>query len=353
MRNIIVLFILFGLTQNVLAQNSVFEKKASQIAQRIDSITSVEKRALKKELKRIDKKLDKKEFTAAEAEAEKKRIAEVYAERINNAVALEEQKLQTLIRNKVSGNIATNDDESNTSFSSIFGMDDNYYKDSITGLKVEKRWTSQFVVALGANIISGDTDGFYGDGFKTSPFGYGEVGFSFKYRLKESDNLWNLKLGFSTMIDEIRPEKDDDIFVTNGNQTTLQDSGFNIRRSYLSSVYIGLPVHLELDFSKPQFDKKTNQTYLRSQEGFRLGVGGFVAFRVATRQFIRYNDESGKRIRVNQNDSFNVNDVIFGPSAYVGFGDISIYAKYNVNAVFRNNPQDVNSLAIALRFDFN
>jgi hypothetical protein len=344
---IIVCIALLGLTQNGLAQSKIFEKRAAEIAHRIDSITIAEKSALKEELKKIDKKLEANQLSSEAALIEKKRLSELYAEKINTAVSVEEQKLQTLIRNKVSGNLSLNEEIEKKSFFSPF-TEDNYYQDSISGLKVEKRWTSQFVIALGANIFNDDANAL-----QNNPFGYGEVGFSYKYRFKEDSNLWNLKLGFSTMIDDIRSEADDDIFVIDGNQTVLEDSGLNIRRSFLSNVYVGIPVHLELDLSKPEYDKDAKQHYLRSQRGFRLGVGGFAAFRLATRQFIRYNDEDGKRISINERDDFNVNDFIFGPSAYIGYRDVSLYVKYNVNPLFRNNPEEVNSLALALRFDFN
>ncbi|MDB9755141.1 hypothetical protein OAB20_02485 [Winogradskyella sp.] len=65
-----------------------------------------------------------------------------------------------------------------------------------------------------------------------------------------------LKLGFSTFIDEIRPEADDDIFITDVNQIIVQDLGLNLRKSYLNNIYVALPIHLELDFFKPQFNKK-------------------------------------------------------------------------------------------------
>jgi hypothetical protein len=353
MKNSILLCVFLCLAQVGLAQTyKGFEKKAAEIAQRIDSIITVEKTALKKELTAIDKKLESKELSREEATAKKKKISESYAEKINTAVFAEEQKLQTLIRNKVNGTLLLDDGVDDKPFFSVFESN-NSYNDSITGLKLEKRWTSQFIIALGTNLFEGDDNGSYGDGFKTNLFGYGEVGFSFKYRLKDKSNLWYLKLGFATMVDDIRPDADDDIFVTNDNQTAVQDSGLNIRRAYLGNVYIGLPVHLELDLSKPKFNKDTKQSYFKSQQGFRLGLGGYAAFRISTRQFIRYNDDDGKRISVNQRDNFNVNNFNFGPSAYIGYGDVSLYFKYNVNPLFRNNSEDVNSLAIALRFDFH
>ncbi|WGD34675.1 hypothetical protein [Olleya sp. YS] len=350
----ILLAILFFYTQNILAQSNSFEEKAAQITSKIDSITSTEKSKLKEELKKIDEKLEKNEINFDDANKQKNTIAEYHAKQINDAVFVEEQKLQALIKNRVSGKLNLEEDvnkKSNRFFTPF--EDENYYKDSATGLKVEKRFTTQFVIALGLNIVLNDDKGFYGNGFKNNPLGYGELGFSFKYRLQEKSNLWNLKFGLSAMAYELRPKSNDDIVVTNQGLTTLENAGYNIKRSRFNNVYLGIPIHLELDFSKPQYDKKTNQTYLLSQRGFRLGLGGFFAIRVGSSQFIRYNNNEGRRIRLYEDGNFNVNTINFGPSAYIGYKDYSLYFKYDLNPVFKNNPQDINTFSISFRADLN
>lgn len=353
MKYLVFLFITFTSIQMSLAQNERFEKEASKIANSIDSISKVEKKALKKALAQIDKKLKKKDITVEEAEAQKKELAAYHSERINKAVSEQEQKLQTLIKNRVNGTLQL--EENGSSFTNSFTktFDElNYYKDSLTGIKIEKRWTSQFVIALGVNTILNGNDDFYGDGFKTNPIGYGEIGATVKYRLREESNLWNLKFGLMNMMGDITYNNDDDILVTNQGQTTLVDSGTNLRDARLSYFNLGIPVFLELDFSKPQYDKKTEQTYLRSQQGFRLGLGGFAAIRLFTRQYISYK-EDGKRITEIQWDDFNTNRFTFGLNAYIGYKDFSLFVKYDINPIFRNNPVDINNLAIGLRVDFN
>ena len=353
MNRIILLIIILSSTHILNAQNKLFAKQAEKIAQRIDSITISEKNILKKELKKIDKKLKNREISVETAEAEKKRVSEYHAKKINEAIALQEQKLKKLVRNKVNGNLKNEGGVVKRNRFVFPYFEENYVKDSVTGLRIEKRWTTQFVVAFGANKVLNDGGDFYGDGFKISPLGYGEVGFAFKYRLKEDSNLLNLKLGFSTMVNDMRPNRTNDILVTNGGQTTLQDSGLDIIRSKFSSLYIAIPVHLEFDFSEPKYNKKTKQIYLHSQEGFRMGFGGFFGLRLLTYQHIRYNDNSGKRIRLRQNDDFNMNTFSFGPSAYIGYKYYSLYVKYDANSIFKNNPNSINNLAIGLRFDFN
>ena len=353
MKHIALLLIALCSIQITLAQNERFEKEAAKIANSIDSISKAEKKALKKALAQIDKKLKKKEISLEEAKAEKNRLADYHAARINDAVANEELKLQNLVKAKVNGTLKPNDEEGSRT-ASIFSeiTKGNTYKDSLTGLKVEKRWTTQFVLAFGSGMVLNDDGGFYGDGFKFNPIGFGELGFTFKYRLIEDLTLWNLKMGFSVMNDQIIPKADNTILVNQQGQTTLQQSEFNLKRTWFNNLYLSIPVHLEVDLSQPQFDSDTKQTYLRSQRGFRFGLGGFVGLRVFTSQFIRYN-EGNERIRLHQDGNFNMNDIILGPSFYLGYGDISIYLKYNANSMFRNNPQDIRNLSIALRLDLN
>jgi len=350
MKHTILIFAMLCCTSYVMAQSKNFEEKAAIIASRIDSITTAEKSTLKKELKKLDKKVEKNEMTSEAAEVEKKRLASYHAKRINKAVFIEEQKLQALIKDKVSGQQEV-EKEDIPIFTSL--SKENYYQDSISGIKIEKRFTTQFVIAFGMHTALNDDGGYYGDGFKVNPLGFGEVGFTFKYRLKETTNLWNLKFGFSIYSDEIKPEHDNAILVINNDETTLQDAGFKIDKSRFTNMYVSLPVHLELDFSKPQYHGKTEQSYLRSQRGFRMGLGGYLGVRIYTQQFMKFDDENGLRTTLNQQDRFNMNNISFGPSAYVGYRDLSLYAKYSVSPTFKNNPQDINTLSIGLRLDLN
>ncbi|QXP78933.1 MULTISPECIES: hypothetical protein [Winogradskyella] len=340
-------------TSYLMAQTNTFEAKAAIIASRIDSITSSEKRTLKKEIKKLDKKVENKEITLESAVLEKKKLAAYHADRINSGVFSQEQKLQALIQDKVSGKLELNEDDNewNTPLISVF-EEENFYKDSISGLKVEKRLTTQFVLAFGINKILNDNSGYYGNGFKSNLLGNSELGFTFKYRFKEETNFWNLKFGLSMMVDDIRPKNDNDILVTNGDETTYQDIGYDLKRSRLDNLSIGLPVHLEIDFSKPQYHEKTGKTYLRSQRGFRAGLGGYFSVRLHTSQFIRYKQD-GSNFRLTEKDDFNMHTFNFGPSIYMGYRDVSLYVKYNVNPIFKNNPEDINKLSIGLRLDIN
>ncbi len=353
MKHFVIIGIVLCLTQTILAQNKTFENRTVKIAQRIDSIMTSEKAIMKKELKKIDDNQSKGALTSEEADAEKKKLAVYHSERINLAVAEEEKKMQQLIQDKVNNNLETRTETTrrgNSFFPDLSA--ENMMNDTLTGLKREKRFTSQFVLALGMSALVNNEDAYYGEGFKTNPLGSGEFGFSFKYRLKDESPLWNVKVGFSFMSSAFAPESDNDIFIKEGRETYVQDAGFDIKQARLGVLYMAIPFHLEIDLSKPQFDKNTKQYYLRSQTSFRAGIGGYFGVRLYTEHRIRY-DEDGKKIWVTERDDFNVNTFTFGPSAYIGYGDISLYGKYDMNPLFRHSPVDVNNLSLGIRFDFN
>jgi hypothetical protein len=142
------------------------------------------------------------------------------------------------------------------------------------------------------------------------------------------------------------------VFADINNQTVLVDAGVETKsnRTYFRNVYFVIPMHLEFDFSKTKMvdDKKI----FKSHTGARFGIGGFVGVNSNTKQFIQY-EQDGYRIRENQKGDFNVNDFTYGVSTYIGYKQTSLYLKYDLNPIFKNNPVDQNNISLGIRFDWN
>lgn len=83
----------------------------------------------------------------------------------------------------------------------------------------------------------------------------------------------------------------------------------------------------------------------------RIGVGGFVGFKLGTRQYLEYRDLDGIDIEEVQYDNFNMNTLNYGLSAYAGYGSTSLYAKYDMNPLFKNTK--TRNLSIGVRLDLN
>ena len=337
---------------------STFEEQAKVIAQNISKITAEEKEALKKEVEEINKLLETGTISSTVADERKIKAAEERAKNIETRVAQEQSKLDLLVKDQVDGKIASSPDSVNTSKSKVsitWDLDkdelDSWTRRSKS--KSEKRTTSQFVFAFGLNnlITEGDFDSLNDSDFKTWCSKFFEWGFTMKTRLIKDNNLLQVKYGLSFMYNNLRPT-DNRYYATNGNVTELLEfQDHDLRENKFRNSMIVLPLHLEFDFT-PKSVGSDGVTRFRTQKSVRLGIGGFTGLNFKSTQKLRW-EENDIRIKYKQKGDFNVNTFVYGLSGYVGYGATSIYVKYNLNELFKNNPVDQNNVSLGLRFDFN
>jgi hypothetical protein len=332
---------LLTLVNKVCAQEKTFEQKAKEIAVQIKTIAEEEKKALKGEVEALDKAVELGKMTKEEAATSKAKIAEERAKNIETKIALQEKALRDL----VNGNV--NVEESNDSLKkNSFG-----FKIKILDKnKSENRTTSQAVLATGFNNLV--TNNMVAN----SQFGYGrsvffEWGVTWNTRLSNSSNLLHLKYGAGFMYNQLHAT-DNRVFADSNNQTILVDAGVKTKanRTYFKNVYFVVPMHLEFDFSKSKIvdDKKV----FKSHTGARFGIGGFVGVNTNSKQFIEY-EQNGYKFKELQKGDFNVNDFTYGVSTYIGYKQTSLYLKYDLNPIFKNNPVDQNNISLGIRFDWN
>ncbi len=339
-----------------------FESRAKTISNNIENITKSEKEALKSEIEIVNKQLDKKEITFDQAMAKKQELAEIRAKNIESKVAIEQQKLNDLVKEKVDGKIAEveipksrrhgfsikygkKDSISNRQKSYNFGFKK---RDSVINWENKYRTTIQIVFATGLNNLVTNNSIFNSD-FRYFGSHFYEFGLTLNTRLSKTNNLLHLKYGYSVVFNNLRPT-DNREFVVSGNQTNLQTSPIKLEDSRFRNAQIIFPIHLELDFTKPKVLDK--QTIFDSHDAFRFGIGGYLGFTDETKQFSvisinKYVTESETK------GDFNTYDFIYGLSTYVGFKATSLYLKYDLNPLFRNNAIKQNNISLGIRWDLN
>uniref|UniRef100_UPI00404A6CF2 hypothetical protein n=1 Tax=Flavobacterium sp. TaxID=239 RepID=UPI00404A6CF2 len=350
----VVLFLSFLVKMQ--AQNT-FEYEAKKIADQIEAISTEEKQALKEEVEKINQMVENGTLTLAEAEDAKIKAANMRANNIEERVKEQNLKLAALVQDKVDGKLATSEDKDQNIIqigkSSIYIKIDNENKDTlkIKQRKGDRRTTSQFVLAFGLNnhIIDGDWASLEDSEFEAVGSRFLEWGVAWKSRLAKNNNLLHAKYGFSVMYNTVRP-KGNQSFVVDGNQTNLEESALDLRKSRFKNVQLVFPVHLEFDFT-PKKTAKDGSTYFKTQKSFRFGVGGYAGVNLKTKQILKTNDSGSNKIK--EKGDFNASDFIYGLSTYVGYRSTSLYLKYDLNPVFRSNPIDRNNVSLGLRFDFN
>jgi hypothetical protein len=336
---------LLTLVNKVCAQEKTFEQKAKEIAVQIKTIAEEEKRALKAEVEALDKAVELGKMTKEAAATSKAKIAEERAKNIETKIAAQEKALRDL----VNGNV--NEEESNDSLKkNSFAIPGGFKSKNYDKNKSENRTTSQFVLATGYNNLV--TNNMVAN----SQFGYArsvffEWGVTWNTRLSNNSNLVHLKYGAGFMYNQLHAT-DNRVFADINNQTVLVDAGVETKakRTYFKNVYFVVPMHLEFDFSKTKMvdDKKV----FKSHTGARFGIGGFVGVNTNSKQFIEY-EQNGYKFKEKQKGDFNVNDFTYGVSTYIGYKQTSLYLKYDLNPIFKNNPVDQNNISLGIRFDWN
>jgi hypothetical protein len=321
-----------------------FESQVKSISTSIESITKEEKEALKNEIEAVNIQLELNKITKDEADKEKQSLAEIRANNIEERVAIEQKKLEELVQKKVDGQIHFSD---STKVSYTFNFP--AMKVKLKNEKLEKRTTSQFVLAYGFNNLAtnkaiANSDYYY---WKSHFF---EWGFTGNTRIFKNDNLLHFKYGGSVMYNNICPTDNRYFVPTDNNQTNLEVFPYELECSRFKNVYIVAPLHLEFDFSnnKTTYGKSSFATH----KGLRFGLGGYSGFRIKSKQKLYY-DQGDDKVRIKTKGNFNANDFIYGVSSYIGYKATSLYVKYDLNPLFENNVVDQNNISLGLRFDFN
>ncbi|MCX2739356.1 outer membrane beta-barrel protein [Pontibacter anaerobius] len=134
---------------------------------------------------------------------------------------------------------------------------------------------------------------------------------------------------------------EDDIVVQDIDNRTFftVDSERNYEKSKLTHSSINLPLMATLEFEREN-----------GKDGFKIGAGPFVGYRLGSHTKLKY-EEDGKTEKDKTRDSFNLSDFQYGVEGIVGYGGIDLFAKYNMNNLFKNNrgPEE-NVLSFGFRF---
>ncbi|WP_350290482.1 hypothetical protein [uncultured Croceitalea sp.] len=352
---ILVGLMLFFLIQNVIAQNSDYQKKIEILKKQKEKITQQEKQALKLEIGEINKRVERGSISSSEAKELKMEIAKKRALNIENRLAIIDNKIALLERNEdvlVVGEAENSITELEIGLGRLIFDDPNFEirfgrKDRIKKYKYDRRTYSDFVMAIGLNnaIIEGQS-------LDDSPYKIGgsrffELGVQWRTRVFRNSNFMRLNYGFSFQFNGLKPDNNQ-FFLENGGQTELQEFDLQLRKSKLRMDNLVFPVHFEFGPSKFRETEKTIRYSIHKQ--FRFGIGAYGGFNIGTRQKLKY-DFNGERVKDKFKRDYNTSDLIYGLSAYTGVGGTLLYIKYDLNPIFKDAAVEQRNISLGLRFD--
>lgn len=314
-------------------------------------IEDFEKAILKQKITNINKKLDNDEITAEEAEQLKKEAAELAALNIKDRQVIVDNKIILLKRNgwydidnnidSYIGFVKRKEGGGNIGLVIKSGDDTPPKYDIRTGNKL------LFVIGFNNTIIDGQ--GLDDSPYELAGSGFVELGWVWQTRLLKDSNLLRLNYGFSFQWNKLNV-KDDLYYVQNGDETTLQEFPVGLIKSQFRVTNLVFPVHLEIGgWNKKDYG---NRVRYFNHDKFKLGIGGYGGFRIGTQQKLKYK-EDGDRVKDKIRRNYNASNFVYGLSAYVGIGDISLYAKYDLNPLFKDQAVDQNNISVGIRFDID
>ena len=327
--------------KNILNTDRAFIFKVRAIEKTIETITLDEKKALKVEVESVNDQLEQGLITSEKAADLKIKLAETSAQNIERRVAVANQDLKNLIQEKVDGKLKENDSIKEYYFS--------FMSMKLKPKPIEQRTSSQFVFATGFNNLITNKQAAHSD-FRYWGSHFYEWGLTFNTRIVKEHNLLHAKYGISLMYNNLRPTENR-TFVVDGNQTNLEVSPIHLEDSRFRNVYLVAPVHLEFDLSGTK--SKNDKKYFVTHKSLRLGFGGYSGVRIKSKQLLFYNDTDGNDVKNKTKGNFNSSDFIYGLSTYIGYKATSLYLKYDLNPMFKNNIVKQNNVSLGLRFDFN
>jgi len=308
------------------------------------SIKNDERALLKVEVEVINQRLDNREISQTEADRLKKEAAKIHALNIENRIAIVDNKIALLERNDYNFEL----EKENIVGISISNKSFNLQRKK-KPIKYDIRTSNDLLFAIGFNnaIIEGEK--LDDSPYKLGGSGFVELGWNWKTRLFKNSNFVRIKYGFSFMWNKL-DIKDNKYFVNNEGEITLEDFPYNLNKAKFRTTNLVFPVYFEFGPLR-KFERKTHIRYINNNK-FKIGIGGYAGFNIGTMQKLKYKKD-GKNVKDKLKGGYNTNDFVYGLGGYIGFGDTSLYIKYDLSPIFKDQVIEQNNISIGLRFDID
>ncbi|WP_029037197.1 porin family protein [Salinimicrobium xinjiangense] len=323
----------------VTAQEQTNREKIEQLEKQKEQIIAEEKEALKKEVESINRRAQAKEIDWEEAEKLKSEAAKKHAMNIQNRVAIIDNQIALLLREE-----DTNDDWSWNEEEEEQHDNDNWFSKSHYS-----RTSTHLVVAVGFNNALTEGQSINDSDFKVGGSRFFELGIAWRTRVFERSNFMRFRYGFSFQFNGLKPT-DNRYFVGDGDLTTLEEFPIDLDKSKFRMDNLVFPVHFEFGPSKKV--ETPRSVWFSTHNKLKIGLGGYAGVNLGERQKLKF-EEDGEGVKQKLKGDYNTNEFIYGLSGYIGWGGTSLYAKYDLNPIFKDPNPALHNISVGLRFDAN
>lgn len=340
------LWLLAGIYGQAQETDSASQTAVEELISLKEEIIKEEKDALKAEVENIIKRLESGNISESQAETLKQEAAEKHALNIENRLAIIDNKVALLKRN---GSIENNEDRITIRITTSGKDEDNiiFIGPKSKQRKYDRRTTSDFVFAFGLNNAINEGESLQDSDFKVAGSRFAELGWAWKTRVFKNTNWLRIKYGLSFQFNGLKPT-DNRYYVDTGERTELQNYPLKLDKSKFRMDNLVVPIHFEFGPSK----KIEHDDYFRysTHNQLTVGLGGYAGINLSARQKLKFED-NGEDQKLKLKADYNTNNFIYGLSGYIGWQGVALYAKYDLNTIFKNNPIDQRNVSLGLRFD--
>lgn len=336
-------------------QVNKFNREVKNIAVQVQNNTIKEKESLKVSVDSLNVLVESKKLTEEVAQELKNKLAAESSTRLEERINNLNDSLSQSVHNHVqysikSGELYETPDESEYGSAIIIGRKNYIQRGPRTKIKGDRRNQFQLQFTYGMSNLA--TEGAFANSeISYIPSSYIQWGFNINRRLLKESNLLHLRYGLLLEYNNLKPSEHRYFEQQTNGQVDIVEHDKDLRKNRLAIRSLQIPVYLEFDLSKPIVNEKTGRTYFKSQQTWRFGVGGFVNFnRKDTYQVYRYTD-NGHEFRTKEKTALDINKVRYGVGAYIGNGDWSLLAQYELTPMFKHNEVKQNMWSLGLRLD--
>ena len=202
------------------------------------------------------------------------------------------------------------------------------HRDSVREARLNRKSSdTNLVLDVGLNALVNQKPGAGQSAVDLRPGGsrYVNIGLDYAQRLGGRRSPVSLVLG---------PEFAFNNYMLNGNDKWVSQNGAtsiaretNLTRQYdktkLATASVNLPLMLQLKLHDAHY-----------KPAFSLAAGGFVGYRLGSWTKLKYTNE-GATYKDKDHGSYNLEDFQYGLQGTIGYGSLQLFAKYNLNQLFR------------------
>ncbi len=128
----------------------------------------------------------------------------------------------------------------------------------------------------------------------------------------------------------------------NNTTTFSRMDNLSINKSKITTSSVNVPLMAMLKF-------KNN----RGNDGFHIGAGGFAGYRLGAHSKLKYSQDGNTR-KEKDRSNFNLSDFQYGATGVVGYRNLTLFAKYNLNSLFKEDRgPEANVASFGFRLFFN